>query len=47
MLDEIKVVSNQNVSVEMFLIRLLYVKNFNPKVFLMKTFRLMQNLKKI
>ena len=31
MLDEIKVVSNQNVSVEMFLIRLLYVKNFNPK----------------
>ena len=31
MLDEIKVVSNQNVSVEMFLIRLLYVKNFDPK----------------
>ena len=31
MLDEIKVVSNQNISVEMFLIRLLYVKKFNPE----------------
>ena len=29
MLDEIKVVSNQDISVEMFLIRLLYLKQFN------------------
>ena len=30
-INEINLVSNQNLAIEMFLIRLLYVKNFNPK----------------
>ena len=47
MLDEIKVVSNQDISVEMFLIRLLYLKQFNIDKILVITLNLIKKMLKI